>query len=145
MSQKYSTNSYRYLACFLFIIVGFYASAQGNKKYQGLLWEISGNGLKKPSYVYGTMHVSSKVAFHLDDSFFMAIENVDAVALEINADSFMADLMRSERMEGRGGYGKIGTVGSEDFLLYDKKSELLHKALSLDQNVVNFLMYRSSG
>ncbi|MDZ4757760.1 MAG: TraB/GumN family protein [Bacteroidota bacterium] len=145
MFKKYSTIGYRFIVTVLLIIIGFYASAQGNKKYQGLLWEVSGNGLKKPSYVYGTMHVSSKVAFHLDDSFFLAIENCDAVALEINADSFMADLMRSERMEGRGGYGKIGAVAAEDFLLYEKKSELLHKALSLDQNVVNFLMYRSSG
>lgn len=145
MNPKSLSGSLRFLVVFFLSLIALSVSAQSPKKYQGLLWEVTGNGLKKPSYVYGTMHVSSKVAFHLDDSFFIAIENSDAVALEINADSFMADLMRSERMEGRGGYGKMGVLEAEDFLLYDKKSELLHKALSMDQNVVNFLMYRSTG
>ena len=52
-----------------------------SRMYQGLLWEISGNGLDKPSYLYGTMHVSKKVAFHLSDTFFIALKNVDKVAL----------------------------------------------------------------
>ncbi|HET9430532.1 MAG TPA: hypothetical protein VFO70_05115, partial [Chitinophagaceae bacterium] len=39
------------------------------KKYPSLLWEITGKGLKKPSYLFGTMHVSSKIAFNLADSF----------------------------------------------------------------------------
>ena len=48
---------------------------------KGLLWEISGKGLSKPSYLYGTMHVSSKLAFNLSDSFFTAIKNCDRVAV----------------------------------------------------------------
>src|SRR6478672_107084 len=55
-----------------------------DKKYQSLLWEISGNGLKKPSYLFGTMHVSNKLAFHLSDSFYNAIQHTDMVALELN-------------------------------------------------------------
>ena len=43
------------------------------KKYPALLWEITGNGLKKPSYLFGTMHVSSKMVFHLSDSFYFGI------------------------------------------------------------------------
>lgn len=58
------------------------------KKYQSLLWEITGNGLTKPSYLYGTMHVSDKVAFHLNDTFFAAVGNCDMVALEIDADQW---------------------------------------------------------
>jgi hypothetical protein len=50
------------------------------KKYPSLLWEITGNGLKKPSYLIGTMHVSSKLAFHLTDSFYIAIRSADIVA-----------------------------------------------------------------
>jgi uncharacterized protein YbaP (TraB family) len=51
-----------------------------DKKYPSLLWEITGNGLKKPSYLIGTMHVSSKLAFHLTDSFYIAIRSADIVA-----------------------------------------------------------------
>ncbi|MBK9504148.1 MAG: hypothetical protein IPO03_01985 [Bacteroidetes bacterium] len=36
-----------------------------------LLYEISGNGLIAPSYIYGTMHVSDRIAFHLTDSFLL--------------------------------------------------------------------------
>lgn len=52
------------------------------KKYPSLLWEISGNGLKKSSYLFGTMHVSSKMAFHLADSFYIGLRNADMVALK---------------------------------------------------------------
>ena len=60
-----------------------------NPEYQSLLWKISGNGLDKPSFLYGTMHVSNKVAFHLSDSFYKAIKSVDIVSLEINPETCM--------------------------------------------------------
>ncbi|MDT8309524.1 MAG: TraB/GumN family protein, partial [Bacteroidales bacterium] len=66
------------------------------KKYQALLWEITGNGLSKPSYLYGSMHVSKKVAFHLGDTFFMALRNVDVVALESNPGEWMEKYSTSE-------------------------------------------------
>lgn len=52
------------------------------KKYQGLLWEVSGNGLAKKSYLYGSMHVSDKVSYHLSDAFFTHLMNADIVANE---------------------------------------------------------------
>eukprot|EP01035_Chromulina_nebulosa_P057420 gene57420-78670_t len=75
----------KYLTCTLLLLAFALPSvAQKKNKYQGLLWEITGNSLKKPSYLYGTMHVSNKVAFHLSDSFFIALNNVDMAALEID-------------------------------------------------------------
>ena len=65
-----------------------------NKKYPSLLWEISGNGLKKPSWLFGTMHVSSKIAFHLSDSFYLGIKNAEVIALETNPESWQEDLNR---------------------------------------------------
>src|ERR1700712_5003625 len=64
------------------------------KKYPALLWEITGNGLSKPSYLFGTMHVSSKMVFHLSDSFYNAIKNTDAVALELNPDVWQGPMVR---------------------------------------------------
>ncbi|NOT94652.1 TraB/GumN family protein [Ferruginibacter sp.] len=61
------------------------------KKYQSLLWEISGNGLTRPSYLFGTMHVSNKLAFHLADSFYSAIRSADVVALETNPANWQDD------------------------------------------------------
>ena len=62
------------------------------KKYPSLFWEISGNGLKKPSYLFGTMHVSSKIAFNLADSFYLAIKNSEVVALETNPETWQEDM-----------------------------------------------------
>ena len=66
-----------------------------------LLWEISGNGLEKSSYLYGTMHVSKKIAFRLDDVFFESLENSEIVALESNPDTWL----ENEIHNGFGGYG----------------------------------------
>ena len=73
------------------------SGAQSNtnsKKYPSLFWEITGNGLSRPSYLFGTMHVSSKLVFHLPDSFYLAIKNVDVVALETNPESWQEDLVK---------------------------------------------------
>ena len=57
---------------FLFSFGAFAQNKSG--KDIGLLWEITGNGLTKPSYLYGTMHLTNKVAFNLSDSFFNALQ-----------------------------------------------------------------------
>ena len=66
------------------------------KKYPSLFWEITGNGLARPSYLFGTMHVSSKMVFHLPDSFYLGIKNCDVVALETNPESWQEDLVKYE-------------------------------------------------
>ncbi len=66
---------------FLLTFLSITVSAQ-EKKYQSLFWEISGNGLAKKSYMYGTMHVSDKVSFHLSDSFFEKLLASDYIANE---------------------------------------------------------------
>lgn len=62
-----------------FVTVSLFAQ---EKKYQSLFWEISGNGLTKNSYMYGTMHVSEKVSYHLSDAFFEKLMGVDFIANE---------------------------------------------------------------
>jgi uncharacterized protein YbaP (TraB family) len=80
-----------------FLLLLFFMGAAGLKAQQTdtlphtLLWKIEGKGMKKPSYLYGTMHVSSDKAFHLMDSVTIALESCSAFAAEINMDSL--DLM----------------------------------------------------
>src|SRR5690349_22814261 len=73
------------------------------KNYPSLLWEITGKGMNKPSYLFGTMHVSSKMVFHLSDSFYLGIKNADVVALETDMGSWQEDFSRYD-MEGQGMY-----------------------------------------
>ncbi len=51
----------RFRILFLLVISGFSAFSQPDSS--SLLWEISGNGLKQPSYLFGTFHIMCKGDF----------------------------------------------------------------------------------
>ncbi|MCX6182081.1 MAG: TraB/GumN family protein [Bacteroidetes bacterium] len=70
--------------CFIFILFFVFSSlhAQNNT----LLWEVSGKGLQKPSYLFGTIHLRDKRVFCFPDSVTIAFENSDVLALEIVMD-----------------------------------------------------------
>lgn len=60
------------------------SSVFGKGENQTLLWRISGNGLSKPSYLFGTIHLTDKRLFRFDDSVYAAIEHTDGLAIELN-------------------------------------------------------------
>ncbi|MFC0775903.1 TraB/GumN family protein [Terrimonas alba] len=60
-----------------------------------LLWRISGNGLTKPSYLYGTMHLTDKRVFYFSDSLYKALEQSDAFAAELDINRMGAQLINS--------------------------------------------------
>jgi uncharacterized protein YbaP (TraB family) len=139
----------------LALIVGFHhLYAQPvirNKKYPSLLWEITGNGLKKPSYLIGTMHVSSKMAFHLPDSFYIALKKADVVALETNPEYWQEEMTRYDFGEDdntdysdllRGGPDEYLALNTLQFYKYDNK---LQRAISSSPSAINSLLYRSYG
>lgn len=49
-----------------------------------LLWQISGNGLTKPSYLYGTIHVISQEDYFLGKNVIKKIQNSDELVMEID-------------------------------------------------------------
>ena len=51
---------------------------------KSLLWEISGNGLSSPSYLYGTMHVADKRVFKFSKSVMPSFEKCGAYAMELD-------------------------------------------------------------
>jgi uncharacterized protein YbaP (TraB family) len=62
-------------------------SQKVDKSNHSLLWEITGKDLAAPSYLFGTMHVKNPKAFELPDSVYIAIENCEAFANEVQPDS----------------------------------------------------------
>jgi uncharacterized protein YbaP (TraB family) len=136
------------------MLVSLLASSQlkiKNKKYPSLLWEISGNGLKKPSYLFGTMHVSSKLAFHLSDSFYHGIRQADVVALETNPESWQEDMSKYEidnyRQRGSDWRTYMQEIPNDYLtirsLRFTKYEKLLESALFTEPSVINNLLYRS--
>lgn len=52
-------------------------------KSQSLLWEVSGNGLEKSSYLYGTIHLNDQRVFNFNDSVFAKIDECEAFTMEV--------------------------------------------------------------
>jgi len=62
-------------------------------KYTSFLWEITGNGLSKPSYLLGSVHLKDKRLINSNDSIYVAIANTDAFALEIHPDTLYKEIL----------------------------------------------------
>lgn len=144
----------RYIILAASVLLCFFAHSQVKskvKKYPSLFWEISGNGLKKPSYLFGTMHVSSKVAFHLSDSFYLAIRSSEVVALETNPETWQEDMndfdFESFQYNYRGNRDYFSDMPNDYFNIktlrigkYEKKLEL---AMFIKPSMINNLLYRT--
>lgn len=77
----------------IFCVITHFIQAQN----KSLLWEISGNGLSKPSYLYGTIHLICPSDYFLTDSTKAAFAKTDQVYLELDMDdpSMMSKMMKT--------------------------------------------------
>lgn len=58
-----------------------------------LLWRITGNGLDKPSYLYGTMHLQDRRLFYFGDSLYQSIEYSKGFAMEVDPDEMIDSVL----------------------------------------------------
>jgi hypothetical protein len=71
----------------LFLAVAFFTApvfAQSKSQHSSVLWKVSGNGLSKPSYLFGTIHMVCAADFTLWPKAKTAFEQTNQLALEIN-------------------------------------------------------------
>lgn len=69
----------------ILLVFGVKTQAQTSPKLENsLLWEVSGNGLSKPSYLYGTIHMICSSDYFLTDKTKKALESAEKLVLEIN-------------------------------------------------------------
>ncbi|MGC5744802.1 TraB/GumN family protein [Chryseobacterium sp. NFX27] len=60
------------------------ANAQNKKAENSTVWEVSGNGLTKPSYIAGTFHVMCSQDFEIKPKVMKALEKSNQFVMEIN-------------------------------------------------------------
>lgn len=60
------------------------AKAQSRDTENSTLWEVSGNGLTKPSYIAGTCHIMCSQDFEIKPKVLKALEKSDHFIMEIN-------------------------------------------------------------
>lgn len=76
--------------------------AQSSHEDNTLLWKISGNGIERPSYLFGTIHMLCADDALLSPAMLKAIRDCDEVYLEVDMDNLfeMFGVMNKMKMKG---------------------------------------------
>lgn len=103
--------------------------AQSAPKEKSLLWEISGNRLTKPSYLFGTIHLICPTDFSLSQQLKNSIAKTEQLALEIDMDDpgLMAAMTKTMFMAGD---KKLTDILSEKE--YDHLKQFYNDSLKMD-------------
>ena len=80
-----------------------------------LLWKISGNGLKNPSYLFGTIHMLCSDDAILSSNMKKAISNADEIYLEVDLDNMMEMLTVIPKMKMTGDTTLQDLLSKEDY------------------------------
>ncbi len=80
----------KYLFSFLFCVTILFS--QNPPSYK-LLWKVTAKNSSKPSYLFGTMHVSDKRVFRFSDSLLPALYRAEAFAGELNFENIVPKMM----------------------------------------------------
>lgn len=102
-SFSYKAYPMKVLSLFIsLLLIAGITQAQDSPKENSLLWEISGKGLTKPSYLFGTIHLICPADFSLSDSLKTAVSKTGQLALEIDMDDpgLMAAMTQTMFMKG---------------------------------------------
>ena len=118
------------LPLFALSIITADGDAQDNKKplEKSLLWEVSGNGLTKPSYIYGTIHMICKDDASLGDSLISVIQRSDRVYFEVDMDNLMEMLSAFKDFKMRNDTTLADLLSKED---YEKVKEFMERKSGL--------------
>src|SRR5215510_11523891 len=93
-----------------------------------LLWKISGNGLTKPSYLFGTIHMLCADDATLSDQMKAIIAKIDNVYFEVDIDNLMEMLGAISKMKMTGDTTLQDLLSKED---YEKVKDYFENHASL--------------
>jgi uncharacterized protein len=91
---------------------------------KSLAWKISGKGLKKPSYLYGTIHMIPKAEFELPGAIREGLDNVHRVTFEIDMKemtNFRSQMSLITKSFMAGGKTLKDLLNAEDYKLVKEK------------------------
>lgn len=103
MEMKF-TRTYQLLLNVLVLssLLGTQAALAKPPTEKALLWEISGQGLKQPSYLFGTIHATCPDQLRLSNSLQKAFHQSSQVYLEVDLDdpNLMRDSLQGSMLKG---------------------------------------------
>ena len=90
MNQSVKIHSTLVIRVVLFLFISQHCFAQQklskSKDNNTLLWEITGKGLKKPSYMFGTFHIMCKEDIRFSENLKAALKTANEIYLEMDMD-----------------------------------------------------------
>jgi uncharacterized protein YbaP (TraB family) len=117
----------------LFLVFGLFSIFnQAQPLEKALLWKISGNGLEKPSYLFGTIHATCDAT--LDAETLKALEETKQLYLEIDMDDPMLQMQMMQGMAMKDGVTISSLVSEEEFIVID---EFLQKNIGMSAKMIN--------
>lgn len=99
-----------------FGLCSLFAGAQ--KLDNSLLWKISGNGLKQPSYLFGTIHITCDAT--LDQNVLNALDATSQLYLELDMDNPGLQMEMMSGMMMKDGITMSSLISPEDYAQLDK-------------------------
>ncbi len=105
----------RLSAGLLVALVSLSTFAQSNKDENTLLWKISGNGLEKPSYLFGTIHMICSEDAILSDNLRKAVSSCDEVYFEVDMDNLFEMMGVLNKMKMKGDTTLKDLLSAEDY------------------------------
>jgi len=105
-----------YIFSFIALISSSIFSQTAKKENdKSLLWQISGNGLTSPSYLFGTIHMLCKDDAVLSDSLVSAIEKTERVYFELDMDNIIEMLGAMKNMKMKNDTTLADLLSKEDY------------------------------
>jgi len=123
------------------LLYGFFSITAANAQQleNSTLWKISGNGLEKPSYLFGTIHITCDAS--LDSDIKKALDETTQLVLELDMDD---PTMQSKMMGGmymRDGKTLKDYVSEEEFLAIDSLfTNQAGMSINMMQNIKPFFL-----
>jgi uncharacterized protein YbaP (TraB family) len=105
-------STFRKIFIAVAVLLGLASYGQNQKS---LLWKISGNGLKTPSYLYGTIHITCDAS--LEKPTLDALDKTSQLYLELDMDDAEMQLKMMGGMMMKDGKRMSKMVSAEDFKL----------------------------
>ncbi|ACT94606.1 TraB/GumN family protein [Dyadobacter fermentans] len=127
---------------FLLIFCAFTIASRAQVPVENsLLWEISGRGLAKPSYLFGTIHLICPTDFSISDSLKSTLARTQQVALEMDMDDpgMMTGMMKTMNMTDGNELKKLVTA-SEYERLNRFFTDSVHVGLAMFERAKPFIL-----
>lgn len=131
--RKRTVHKLMFWGVCMWLSIGFTATAQ-KKHRNSLLWEISGNGLQQPSYLYGTIHLICKEDFMLSETLRQKFNASSKIYLELDMDDPQLQMSMMQQMQLPKGQTLQSLFGEANF---NKADSIMRKEMNLSLAAFN--------